>query len=323
MKIRALLFTLSLLLLSISTRCVYGYNENVDGYSFIQQYEVSSNLDLSVSTVGGNLTAVVGEDNSAEVSFIVSLRGKLLDVTFDQLKDYAEVEIINSNSKLEINVKRIIKRNVGVGFFIKTPVNSSVDLKTSGGNIEVAGLTGQQKMKTSGGNIRIEQIIGTVVAKTSGGNISLDNIDGKVDVYTSGGNIKANNITKELIARTSGGNINLSKVQDQIDVSTSGGSIYLDEVSGSVKARTSGGNIKANIINLTDNLELKTSGGSINCIIPSGLGLDLDLSAFNIDTPLLNFTGTAKKNRIIGQVNGGGIKVNLSTSGGNVVLNYK
>lgn len=341
MKTKTLLFTLNLVLLSISTSCVYANSGSTNDYSFIQNYKVAPKLDLSVSTAGGNIITVGEEGNTAEVSFIIALRGKVLDITFDELKDYADVEIINDNSRLDINVKKILKRNISVGFHIKTPINSSVDLKTSGGNIELRGISGQQKIKTSGGNIKLENIKGAVLAKTSGGNIRisdssadfnattsggnilLDNIDGKLNVSTSGGNIQAGNIANGLTAKTSGGSIKLLKVHQYIDVNTSGGSISLDEVSGSIKATTSGGNIKANIIELTDRVELKTSGGSINALLPSGIGLDLDLSADNIDTPLLNFTGSAKKNRIVGQLNGGGVEISLSTSAGTIVLDYK
>jgi len=108
-----------------------------------------------------------------------------------------------------------------------------------------------------------------------------------------------------------------------VDASTSGGSILLDSISGTIKAETSGGNISANIVKLSGTLDLETSGGSIDCTVPKGLGLNLNLSANNIDTPLSNFTGSAKKDRIQGQMNGGGIPVNLSTSGGSLNLNYK
>jgi DUF4097 and DUF4098 domain-containing protein YvlB len=106
-------------------------------------------------------------------------------------------------------------------------------------------------------------------------------------------------------------------------VSTSGGEIKLDEMSGSVRAITSGGNIKADIISLTEKLELKTTGGSINATIPSGLGLDLDLKGSNINPPPPEFVGTAKKELVNGQLNGGGIMVQLYTSGGNIVLKYR
>lgn len=342
MKAKTLLFVTSLTLLLISANCVYANTGREDGYSFIQKYEAAApDLVLVVSTSGGNIKAAGRDDNTVEVSFIVALKGKIMDIDFDQLKEYAEVEIVNDNSLLKIEVRKILKKNVSVGFSIKTPINSSTDLKTSGGNIEVTGVRGQQKVKTSGGNIKLENIKGAASAKTSGGgirisnsladfiastsggNISLDNVNGKLDVSTSGGSIRAINIAKGLTASTSGGYINFSKVQEYIDVRTSGGTITLDEVSGKIKAITSGGNIEANIEDLTDSLELKTTGGSINCIIPSGLGLSLDLSANKVDTSLSNFTGSFEKNRVVGQMNGGGINVFLSTFGGTVSLNYK
>ena len=108
-----------------------------------------------------------------------------------------------------------------------------------------------------------------------------------------------------------------------VDVNTSGGSITLDNIAGPVKAETSGGGISANITKLTGNLILETSGGSIRATIPSGLGLNLDLSADHIDTKLTNFSGTSKRDKINGQMNGGGIPVRISTSGGSITLDYK
>ena len=346
MKLKMLLFATGIMLFSLcmswSIASVEKESMRKDkAFSFIQKYRVTSPLDLIISTSGGNISIVGWEDNNVEVSFIVASKGEVLDITFDQLKDYAEVEIINENSRLEINVKRTFEKRISIGFVIKTPVRSSTTLKTSGGNIDVSGITGDQTCMTSGGNVSMEGIAGKVVAKTSGGNISinnssadfnastsggnisLENIDGKLDVATSGGNINAEELRNGLSARTSGGNINLAKVQGNTNVSTSGGEIKLDEMSGSVRATTSGGSIKANLISLTEKLELKTTGGSINATIPSGLGLDLDLKASNINPPPPGFVGTVKKELVKGQLNGGGILVQLSTSGGNILLKYR
>lgn len=310
-------------------------------YSFMQEYKVASPANLKISTSGGNIKATGREGDNIEVAFIVKRRNQILDITLDELKEIAEVEITSSSNSLDIHIKRMFERNVSVGFVIKTPVKSSVNLNTSGGNIDVAEVEGTHQVNTSGGNIDFDKITGRVKAETSGGNISMsnstaefdastsggnismDNITGKLNVSTSGGNINANDVKPGITAATSGGDIQLKKVQGPVDVNTSGGSIRLDEIAGSVKAITSGGNISANITQLTTRLELETSGGDIKATIPSGLGMDLDLSAEHVEAPLKNFTGTAKKDRIKGQMNGGGILVHLSTSGGSVSLDYK
>ena len=107
------------------------------------------------------------------------------------------------------------------------------------------------------------------------------------------------------------------------DVRTSGGNINLNGIEGSIKAITSGGEIDAQINKLNERLILETSGGNINATIPAGLGMDLDLSAEEINTKLSNFTGTSKRDRILGKMNGGGITVQLSTSGSSITLDYK
>lgn len=318
-----------------------GNNQEGKGYSFIRSFNVSGQVALDISTSGGNIRTEAGRDNTVEVAFIVARKGQVLDISADELKDYADVEISASTSSVMVHVNKIFERGVSIGFSIKTPVKTSASLRTSGGNIDLNGITGTQMVRTSGGNLHLEGLNGTVDAKTSGGNlhiadskadfeagtsggnISVDNIDGHLNVSTSGGNIRATSISNGISARTSGGSINLSKVRNDVVASTSGGSIHLDEVSGSVKAGTSGGNIKANITKLSGMLELKTSGGSIQATIPGNLGLDLDLRGNAVRAELTNFSGVSKKDKVLGTMNGGGIPVNLSTSGGNISLDFQ
>jgi hypothetical protein len=302
---------------------------------------VTPPANLKISTAGGNITTVGRDDNTIEVSFIVAKRGQVLDITFAQLKDYADVEINSDNGNLEIKVKKIFEHNISVGFIIKTPFQTSATLSTSGGNISTTGLTGKHTLNTSGGNLNLEKITGTMEARTSGGNISIinsnadinastsggnitsENIEGTLVISTSGGNISAKNITKGFTGHTSGGNVMVNSVHGPVDVGTSGGSMHLDDISGSLKAHTSGGDISATITKLDGPLDIGTSGGSLHATIPAGLGLDLDMSAEYINTPLTNFTGSAKRSRIVGKMNGGGLPVHMSTSGGSISLDYK
>jgi len=310
-------------------------------FSFVKEYKVTSPANIDISTSGGNISTSGCEGDVIEVSFVVSRRGRVFEITLDELREIANVEISNSVSGLFIKVKEITQRNVSVGFIIKTPFETSANLNTSGGNINVDDLIGKQTINTSGGNMHFNRLSGSIDASTSGGNIkighsiadfhattsggniSLNDIQGKVDVSTSGGNIEATSLEPELKAHTSGGNIYVSNIKGSTDVGTSGGSINLSQLSGSAIAYTSGGSISASMIALTGNLVLETSGGGIDASIPSGIGLDLDLSADHIDTKLQNFSGSANKEKIRGQINGGGIPVRLSTSGGSINLTYE
>lgn len=310
-------------------------------YSFKQEYPVSSPATLSISTSGGDIKASGQNKDVIEVSFIVKKHNEVLNVTLAELKELADVEINHTSSSLEINVKRTYQRNISVGFVVLTPAKTSCKFNTSGGDISTLNLTGNHNLNTSGGDIVMEGITGTADARTSGGDlnllkskadfqastsggdISMNDVNGSLRVSTSGGDIHAEKITKGLDGRTSGGDIHVSNAQGFVNVSTSGGSIGLANISGSVKAVTSGGDISAEMMKLNERMELKTSGGSIRAVIPKGLGLDLDLSADEIRTSLSNFTGEAKKDKIQGQMNGGGIVLFFRTSGGSISLDYK
>jgi hypothetical protein len=311
-------------------------------YSFIKEFKVTAPVNLKISTSGGNITTTAFDKNDVvEVTFIVKKRGQILKVSLDDLQKFADVEITNENNNLEINVTKMLENTISIGFEIKTPKQSACSLKTSGGNIKLSGVNGNQEVRTSGGNLALDSITGNIdgrtsggnisitnikadiIAKTSGGNISLDNIEGKVEANTSGGGIKISNSRFDVIASTSGGSIKLNDAQGKIDLNTSGGSITLNNISGSIEAKTSGESISADIAKLEEKLVLKTSGGSIDANIPSGLGMDLNLSADKVKTQLKGFSGSAERGKIVGQMNGGGIQVVMSTSGGDVTLNYK
>jgi hypothetical protein len=141
-----------------------------------------------------------------------------------------------------------------------------------------------------------------------------------IDVNTRGGSIEIEDLKGKVDAHTSGGSISLEDVQGNIDINTSGGSINLENIIGPVDAHTSGGSIKLKMLeNPTQDSKLKTSGGSITAYLSKDTAVNLVAktsggrvsSEFDID-------GKVKKQSIDGLINGGGSKLVLKTSGGNV-----
>lgn len=256
-------------------------------YSFIQEYESPNGNHLNLGTVGGNIKVKGYEGNRVKVAFVVTKNnGQVIEMTLEELQEYANFIITKEGSNLTIQVKEIFRKNMSVGFIVEAPVNTICSISASGGNLSISNLNGNQDMRTSGGNILMEKVKGDLNAHTSGGNISMENLDGTTKVSTSGGNIS------------------------------------LENISGSVSASTSGGNVRADFKALTQKLELETNGGSISCELPSGVGMNLDLSAIEIKTSLNKFQGSTKSNHISGQINGGGLPVKMSCPGGTINLKF-
>lgn len=139
-------------------------------------------------------------------------------------------------------------------------------------------------LNTSGGSIRIQDLAGNVDAHTSGGSITVGNIRGRVDLNTSGGSIKTKAIYGPLDAHTSGGSINVT---------------FAEQLTESAELNTSGGSITAYLIeDIKIDINASTSGGRVR-------------SEFDIE-------GRVKKQSVRGEINGGGPKLKLHTSGGSI-----
>lgn len=138
--------------------------------------------------------------------------------------------------------------------------------------------------------------------KTHGGSITLSSLIGKVDAYTSGGSI------------------GLSQIQGDVDMKTSGGSIRVDGLVGSINAHTSGGSISVQFSEQpTADSKLTTSGGGITAYLIPTTAVDLfaRTSGGSVASEF-KVTGSTKRTKVEGTINGGGPKMVLKTSGGSV-----
>lgn len=215
-------------------------------------------------------------------------------------------------------------RGLRVIYEIEVPQRYDVYVKTAGGSVAVVDLDGEADLHTSGGSITARSVTGPLLARTSGGSITAEAIGDLTELRTSGGSITAEAIDGDLLARTSGGSITARDVQGIAEVKTSGGSIRLNRMRGAVDAQTSGGSITADLLERPDrDMTLRTSGGSVTIVLPQDTAVDLDAKAsggrVRSDLPI-TVSGEISKNELRGEINGGGPRLTLRSSGGNVNL---
>jgi len=159
-----------------------------------------------------------------------------------------------------------------------------------------------------------------VNVQTSGEGITLADTAGAAALHTSGGDISVKRLNGTLEARTSGGGIVAETVKGDVDAKTSGGDVRLVSVDGKVSARTSGGSVECSLVGANRGIEARTSGGSIELTLPTGTTGALDASTSGGDVSSdLPVTATAKSpQHLSGPINGGGERIDLSTSGGSI-----
>lgn len=299
----AVLFGATMVGLSIQNRSEetsYVYDDDGDK-KYEKSYDVQPGTNLIVESDVGNITVTATEASKVEI--LVTARGsekfmKRFSVESEQVGD--EVKLYGTMKRSNFNLF-----NSGwtdVNFEIKVPKNMNLKLSTAGGNMQVENVTGKINGETSGGNIELAGIQSDLRMSTSGGNVKISECTGSFDLETSGGNMYADNVTGPLKLVTSGGNI---------QVTDSDGQIY---------ASTSGGHVSAA---LKDNkgVDLSTSGGDINVRMSKSISADVEAytSGGDVDCEL-EFSGKIKDGSMKAKINGGGNKIKLETSGGDIII---
>ena len=134
---------------------------------------------------------------------------------------------------------------------------------------------------------------------------------------------------------TTNGKIDVYDIDGEVDANTSNGSINLEKVKGRVNARTSNGGIVAEVFesNPRDNMELKTSNGSIKLYLDRDIEADIYANTTNgsvrCDFPLdsrdrrssrYSSRRYTRNRNIRGSINGGGIDIDLRTTNGSISI---
>jgi DUF4097 and DUF4098 domain-containing protein YvlB len=254
------------------------------------------------------------------------------------LDDYElEIKVIDQELRVTAEPKDRFfnwKNALNISFKLYVPVQVSTDLGTSGGSISMRNLSGTQNFSTSGGSLRLDKLSGKIKGRTSGGSIEVRNTKDNIDLGTSGGSIDAENCSGTMSLSTSGGSIRLDNLNGTIKANTSGGPIRGNKIKGeltahtsgggvdlmglecSVDASTSGGSMDIEIIRLEEYVTVRNSGGNIDLSLPANKGVDLKLRGNRVHFEnMQNFSGNKEDDKVDGKINGGGVPVNVQTSG--------
>jgi DUF4097 and DUF4098 domain-containing protein YvlB len=151
--------------------------------------------------------------------------------------------------------------------------------------------------------VPVDLLIGII--ECANGNITLENVGGNPVLSTSNGTISAVNVNGIVSAVSSNGDITATGVRS------------LDEV------KTSNGTITAELPAIYNNLEIATSNGSITLLLSPTLAVDIDAKTSNGSISISNLNIDAAEfdqTTLSGSMNGGGQRIEISTSNGSIEL---
>lgn len=277
-----------------------------------KEFSVKKGGELRVDSDLGSIQVNTHGKNSVKaVIYFKNKYGGQKDLE-EQIDDL-EIHMSKMGDDVLIELKKRREKNwwgdnkLQIHFEILVPEAFNVDLNTAGGSISVEDLDGRAKCRTSGGSLRFGYIKGTVDGNTSGGSVTIEGCEGDVE------------------AKTSGGSINIGSAKGNVEAYTSGGSIEVDEVFGNIQAKTSGGHINCTLTKQpTADCTLKTSGGSIEVNLKSDIRVTVNARTsggrVRTDFPVM-VQGELNSHHLDADINGGGPRLTVQTSGGGIRIN--
>lgn len=279
-------------------------------------FTVQPGGNLKAATQGGDITIRTSDSPQVQVLVKQSIRAST-EAEADAILEKLTLTLEQAGNDVTAEA-RYEKRSPGSWFGSWPPVSVSFEITVpSHYNLN---------LNTSGGDIAVASVRGNVRARTSGGDLEFERIDGDIDAGTSGGDIAIKEGTARAKLHTSGGDIEVDRVGGATEVSTSGGDITLRSVAHLISASTSGGDVHAVITEpLTQDTELGTSGGDVDVSVLANASFQLDAhtSGGSVKAPGLTIRleeGASGKNKLVGAVNGGGPRLKLRSSGGDVTV---
>lgn len=219
--------------------------------------------------------------------------------------------------------------NINVG-----TVGADLDLGTGGGSIRIVSARGQVHAATGGGNVVLVSGAQGATLQTGGGNISVGRCDGMVKVSSGGGSIELGDLGGAVDVNTGGGSIQLTSAKGLVQAESGSGSINLNGVP-SAHAETGGGPIVAKFVssdNLPQNSTLETAAGDITVYLAPNIHLTVQaaIEVSNGHTIHSDFSDIHVENTggqwgpktitAEGSLNGGGPRLKLRTTTGNISI---
>lgn len=235
---------------------------------------------LTIKSFNGRIGLRAGKDGEVRVEAKIRNPSRVEYRTWQE-GDNIFVEARRSNGF------SLIPRPAGANISITAPADSTIDLATSNGRIEIKDIHGSGPVHTSNGRIVMDNVRGEHEVHTSNGRIVIDGMEGDADVQTTNGSINIKRMHGAVKAASSNGSISFEGELPEGSVSrfeTSNGSVKVrlqGEPDARVTARTSNGRVNANLPlqsvstqgrshiegvagNGSGELVIRTTNGSIN-----------------------------------------------------------
>ena len=275
---------------------------------FHYSYPQGAGGRLTLDNFNGSVEIAGWDQNTVDISGTKYAESQQLLISM-------RIEVASSGNGVQVRTTRPDPHhgNMGAKFVIRVPRRTELeDVHSSNGSLRVEDIEGNMRLATSNGSVHLARIRGNVDARSSNGNAEVQDVKGNVNFRTSNGGVHGENVEGAFDAETSNGGIRVH-LRDP-------------EAGRAIRLATSNGGIDLQVDAPRQNdVVASTSNGQITLRLPSGVGGNVHAStnsngAVRSDFDILIHGGEISKHRMDGAIGGGGPRIDLSTSNGNISL---
>ena len=209
-------------------------------------------------------------------------------------------------------------------------VDGTVGARSSSGDVTLAGLseTGDLEVKTVSGDLVLRDVTAdSLVAHTSSGQIQVEDVtlDGALDLENSSGDVTAVGVraTSCRLASVSG-DLTLDGCSGPLDLQTYSGAVEVrNAIEVELALGTTSGKIRfSGSLHTRGEHRVESTSGDVHLVLPADAAFDLDVetNSGSIQTDFAVTMTQFGQRRVVGEVNGGGPLLRISTSSGNITL---
>lgn len=296
-------------------------------FSFERSFDAGPDSTLDVSTMRGKIHVSAGEPGRILVTGTATVRvaWNVPVNAIDLARMVAErppVAVEGAVVTLRAPSDPLEQRAMTISYEVRVPRDTRVLARSDSGAITVDGVAAPVVLRTQSAAILLTRLGGSAAVTTGSGDVEADRIDGALSIETASSAITARDVRGGLHVRTNSGAVDAMLTgPGDVDVRTSSSAITLHGVSGSLATNTRSGRTKVTGFPKED-WSVSAGSGSIEVTFdaPGSVSLDAETGSGSVNASGVDVDGSVAKQRVVGDVRGGGAHVRLASRSGSIQI---
>jgi hypothetical protein len=250
-------------------------------------------VSLNVNDAAGSVTITGADVDNVQV--------RITKTAYDSSQARADAEVKTIKYTIEqtgntITLKYELPKSMNfnnnvntVDFIVTVPTETTADINSSTGKVNVTGVNGQVTIDNSFGDIAIEKVDGALVVKTNSGGIELNTVNaggGDIQLNSGFGAISMSQVSgADVIAQSNSGKLDLENVRatKAMNLSSDFGNVTYDKGSAaSLTVSTKSGAIDITSVNVSGALVVTNDFGDIDLKQVNAKSYDLQTNSGSI-----------------------------------------